>query len=431
MLMATLASALVLAAAPLDDDQLPANTRLNVLHGSGPSNGAGGHIGRTSNGFALGIDSLPNFSSYFYLPGVFTDPYTGDLNVSFNQFTWPYTMIGRAPFGEDSSDHTTKIGAPIIPVAIDLRNFDGSPRFCTTTGGAQVRLFRHATPHVTPVLNSPVFSNARYSSSERPTQFTDAVHRASFFKTADDDWHTILRPAVRQERTLTLIRGTYRFATDPDTCAIRYVLVDYGTFVSKLFPPLSTDTSTLIGAAEHAGDMTTQDLTTFLFPDTYLMFSDGSCCVLGFHSFDVEPGGADNGFRERRYVVDYSSWISPGLFGDAFVDITALSHELAEAFADPFILNVTPWWLAPNGVCQDNLEVGDVIEGLPNATFPMTMNGMTYHPQNEALLQWFAAQTPSRAIHGAYSYPDETVLPTPSVSLAPGCGGMAGPFAGH
>jgi hypothetical protein len=46
--------------------------------------------------------------------------------------------------------------------------------------------------------------------------------------------------------------------------------------------------------------------------------------------------------------------------------------------------NLTPWWLAPNGVCQDDLEVGDVIENLPNETFPMTLGGFTYHPQNVA-----------------------------------------------
>jgi hypothetical protein len=51
-----------------------------------------------------------------------------------------------------------------------------------------------------------------------------------------------------------------------------------------------------------------------------------------------------------------------------------------------------------------------VIEGLPNGVFPITMNGMTYHPQNEALLQWFEFMSPSDAIDGAYSYPDETTL---------------------
>ena len=85
------------------------------------------------------------------------------------------------------------------------------------------------------------------------------------------------------------------------------------------------------------------------------------------------------------------------------MDITALSHEIAETFNDPFVTsdgihNVMPWWLAPNGLCENNLETGDVIEGLANAMFPITMNGLTYHPQNEALRPWFAWEFPSSAL---------------------------------
>jgi hypothetical protein len=63
---------------------------------------------------------------------------------------------------------------------------------------------------------------------------------------------------------------------------------------------------------------------------------------------------------------------TPGLFGDAFTDVTALSHEIAESFNDPFVAsdgvhNVTPWWASDNGQCQNVLEDGDVIEGLPDA----------------------------------------------------------------
>jgi hypothetical protein len=171
-------------------------------------------------------------------------------------------------------------------------------------------------------------------------------------------------------------------------------------------------------AAEHAGDITTKDISTFLFPNAYLYVNGDptQCCILGFHSYDLEPGGTSNGFREGRYVMNYSSWISPGFFGPGFTDITALSHELAETFSDPFVNNATPWWLAPNGNCQNNLETGDVIEGLPNAVFPITLNGFTWSPQNEALLEWFANQTPSSDIHRAYSYPDTSVLPMGHVS---------------
>jgi hypothetical protein len=45
----------------------------------------------------------------------------------------------------------------------------------------------------------------------------------------------------------------------------------------------------------------------------------------------------------------------------------------------------------------------------------IVINGMTYHPQNEALLQWFEGK-PSDALDGAYSYPNESVLMSPMVS---------------
>ena len=90
------------------------------------------------------------------------------------------------------------------------------------------------------------------------------------------------------------------------------------------------------------------------------------------------------------------------------LDVLGLSHEISETYNDPFVAfdgvhNVTPWWLSPNGNCADILEVGDVIEGLPRQAFPMTMpNGFTYHPQNEALLQWFQFQSPSTARHRTF-----------------------------
>jgi hypothetical protein len=401
----------------MESDQLPSSFTLSAKPHTLRSREAGagsGVLGRKSNGSLLGIDSVVNWSSYFYYPGV-------DGN-GFPQFTWDYTMVGQSPLGEGDDNHdggrTTRVGAPIVPVNVDLRNFDGSPRFVNGH-----RLISDATQFVKPVLNSPVFSNTSYDSSEIPTQFTDAVQRAEFLHQASDDWHTILKPRVATTRTMVLIRGTYRFALNPDgTCCV-FILIDEGTFVNALFPPTATDTTTVIGAAENAGDITTNDISTFLFPNAYLFVNGdpNQCCILGFHSYDLEPGGASNGFRERRYVMNYSSWISPNLFGPTFTDITALSHELAETFNDPFTNNPTPWWLAPNGNCQNNLETGDVIEGLPNAVFPITLNGFTWSPQNEALLEWFANQTPSSAIHKAYSYPDISVLTAGATSQNPLC----------
>jgi hypothetical protein len=123
-------------------------------------------------------------------------------------------------------------------------------------------------------------------------------------------------------------------------------------------------------------------------------------------------------------VSQFVSWISPGLFGAGFQDVTALTHELAETFADPFVDNATPNWQFPgqppnSKVCQNNLEEGDPIEVLANATTPLTVKEdnfkFTYHPQNIPLLQWFEMGPTSNAIDGAFSFPDETVLPHSAV----------------
>jgi hypothetical protein len=253
----------------------------------------------------------------------------------------------------------------------------------------------------------------------------------------DDGWHTILRPKLRTARTiqvpfLTASGGNAWFffvngAGQPVLAAL-----DADTFGSLLFPATYPfDSSTPVGAAELAGDITTRDISTFLFNNTVL-FSGGNinnCCIIGFHTYDFEPGIPQNGNLPRLYVLNYSSWLSPGLFLFGFQDMTAWSHEMAETFNDPFINNATPWWLSVDpflgsGNCQNNLEVGDVVEVLdslnPVSTIPG--NGFTYHPQNEALFPWFAFESPSPAHLGAYSFPDETTLMSLSPGpLLPGC----------
>lgn len=218
---------------------------------------------------------------------------------------------------------------------------------------------------------------------------------------------------------MTLPFGKYVAQPNSDGSCCLFVLVDDATFQNLLFPPtFPVDNTTIIGAAELSGDMTTKDLTTFLFPNTYL-YENGDvnqCCVLGFHTFDSEPGIPANGNAPRAYIMDYSSWITPGLFGAGLQDVTALSHEVAETFNDPFVgfdsvHNITPWWLS-GSQCQDLLEVGDVVESLPaNVTIPVkNVLGQTYNLQNVALLQWFEFQQHSDAFQAAYSFPNKDAL---------------------
>ena len=380
-----------------------------------------------------GIDSVPNFSGAYSTPGFLPN---GQPNSN-----WLFNTLGNAP----AAGGTTTLDAPIVPVSLDFRNADGSPRFVRTVNGKAItcgtptepgckRLFFDPAPFIEPVLQSPVFSNSNYTSSPAPTQFADAVARAEY-QGAPDSWHTLLAPSVKTTQTMVINqdptcgigRGkgghcSYLFALKPDGSCCFFVLLDVNTFENELFPPavntFPPPTNTPIGAAEAAGDITTKSVATFFFPPAYLFIPikhARPCCIGGFHSVDLEPGDASNGNLPRLFVVNYSTWDQPIFLDPTVLDVTGLSHEISETYNDPFVAifgpDITPWWLSPNGNCQDNLEVGDVIEGLPHQVFPTTMpNGITYHPQNEALLQWFEFQSPSTAINGAYSYPDITTL---------------------
>ena len=273
MRFSVLTTALILAlpisglAQATPDDQIAAGSLLNANHFTATSKTAnlgGGVLGNHSNGSVLGLDTIPNWSSYFYEPGF--DSF-GNL-----QFTWQYTMVGHSPLqSSDGSDddwngRTTKIGAPLIAVNVDLRNADGSPRFVNG-----MRLFQDATKYVAPVLSSPIFSKTSYSSSDDPTQFADAVSRAEFFHKTSDDWHTVLKPRVGTTRTMVLLRGTYQFALNADGSCCAFILVNENAFVGALFPSTATDTSTVMGAAENSGDIRTRDISTFLFNNVYLL----------------------------------------------------------------------------------------------------------------------------------------------------------------
>lgn len=288
------------------------------------------------------------------------------------------------------------------------------------------------------------FSSSNYTSSSTPTQFADAVQRAEF-QGAQDNWHTLLVPSVKTTRTMVINqdptcgigRGlgghcSYLYALNPNGRCCFFVLLDVNVFVNELFPPtfqFPPPSTTVVGAAEAAGDITTTDVSTFFFPPAYLFIPVNHarpCCIGGFHSFDVEPGDNSNGNLLRAFVLSYSTWDQPIFLDRTVLDVTGLSHEISETYNDPFVAvfgpDITPWWLAPNGNCQDNLEVDDVIEGLPRQVFPIIMpNAFTYHPQNEALLQWFEFQSPSTAINGAYSYPDITTLTALSAVQKAGC----------
>src|SRR5260370_13784971 len=78
---------------------------------------------------------------------------------------------------------------------------------------------------------------------------------------------------------------------------------------------------------------------------------------------------------------------------------------------NPFGVNLVPAWQSPGapGGCQDNLETADPLATLPNAGYPVNIDGFTYHPQSQVLLSWFTRQGQSYSIDGALSSPIKTM----------------------
>jgi hypothetical protein len=358
-----------------------------------------------------GINGVSNFCTTFSEPGY--DAY-GNPNS-----TWTTNILGNPP----QAGGTTRIDAPIVPIKVELLGTNGKPTYISDP-----------RQQVQPTLKSPVFSNTTYDSSPKPTQFADAEQRAQFHNVETADWHTMLAPSLQPMMTLQIPYGDWYVALNADG-SVAYTLVEAFTFVNLMFPATVADQpNTIIGRLELNGTMTTKNITSFLFDNVYFYFqTPDNCCALAFHTPDVEPG--PNGLI-NNYDVIVSSWVTPGIFTQGLADVTLLSHEMSETYNDPFgggyfPYAFVPWWLsAPAGspftVCENIMEVGDVIETYPQSNVvPITMNGMTYHPQIEALLQWFEGQTPSTALNGAYSFPDETFLTSPAISMKPNCTGPA------
>jgi hypothetical protein len=359
-----------------------------------------------------GVDSLTNWSDQFTEPGFdfFGNP----------QSVWPYTMVGTPP----ESGQTTTFRAPIIPVTVDLLGPDGT----VAVFEGHPLTFVPTPAIISAIVKSPVFQPWFYTSGVG--QFNDQQMRSEFFnRLHGNNWHNNLAPVVKTGRTMQIPFGFWFFFTDANNNPIG-AAIDENTFGTLFFPETSpVDNSTPIGAAELAHDITTKDISTFAFNNVFLYEGDiNNCCVLGFHTYDFEPGNGENGIQEHRFVLNFSSWLPPQFFSFGFEDITPLAHEMSETFNDPFVNNATPWYesvdpFLGSGLCQDNLETGDLIEVLTaNPVFAISMNGRTYHPQNVGLFPWFAFQSPSPAHLGAYSFPDETTLTSLSPgNLLPGC----------
>ena len=321
------------------------------------------------------IFSVPHFSGSFAWQG--------------NAF--PYVMVGNKP----QAGGSTEVPTEIIPISMFFEEYaddNGSP---LVLDPAQV---------LPRVQSSPNFRNANYQTGF--TQFADAVQRAQFFSVANQNWHTMLgKPQVLQPVRIDVPRGAAKVFRNRST-GLTYAVVDTSFFISQL--------NTIIQLENLRVDALAIALTSnvLLAPHSEV----ARCCVLGFHtSFDVGE------LAQVKFVQTFiwASWMDPGILGTNLADVTPMSHEISEWMNNPFGGNLVPAWQHLSGSgCQNNLETADPLATLPNAGFPVAIDGFTYHPHNQVLLQWFQRTATSDAVDGAFSFPDPTLVTGPSQACA-------------
>jgi hypothetical protein len=304
---------------------------------------------------------------------------------------YPYIMVGNKP----QSGGTTTVPVQIIPISMFFEEFvdeNGSP------------IVLDPASVMPRVQSSPNFHSAQYATGL--TQFADAVQRAEFHGSATPEWHTLLgNPQTLQPLRIVVPRGVAKVYRNPSTGVV-YAIVDTDFFLSQL--------NTIIQLEHMSLDALAIALTSnvFLAPQSDIK----KCCVLGFHtSFDVGQ------LAQLKFVQTFiwASWVDQGIMGTSLADVTPMSHEISEWMNNPFGSNVVPEWQVPNSnACQNNLETGDPLATMPNAGYPVVIDGFTYHPQSEALMQWFQRGAASDAIEGAFSFPDTTLVTSASQACA-------------
>jgi len=339
------------------------------------------------------IVSLPNFTSSF----------------AFGGQNFPFTMVGQDPAQRKTS---------VIPTQyISLSFF--FDEFIDQNGN---NIVIDTSVINKPLAASPLFNDAQYGTGF--TQYEDSVMRAEFFPLftkdgdadKDDHYHVLLgSPQPLIPVTIEVPFGSSQVFVDNQ--GTFFALIDIDFLRSQLSTLLQTE------------PVDTRSIPMLMTRNAvYGNFFNGipvNCCIGGFHqAFESNQVGNKIFVQTFAFATWLDSDVSDAIFGDPtiFADIFGISHEVGETLNDPFVNNVTPSYQLPGfppGACQNVLEDGDVVEQTPDPSFPVTLDGFTYHPQTLGLLQWFEGIIPSNAINGDYSFPGNnltapfTPCPTP------------------
>ena len=303
------------------------------------------------------------------------------------------TLPGRDP----AQNGTTVI--PTMLVAVRLQ-FESTP-----TTGKPVAL--DASEDVPRVLRSPVFSNAAFG-AESPTQYADAMLRATTGAKAPAGWHTLLgRPEVKP--VTVKIPAGYGYVLSSKRTGTLLGMADIEYVQRAIFQQISHEDGKLVIAV-------TRNTAYYTYGDATV------CCTWGTHGVDAVTGNS--------FVLASFLGATPPLVKES--DVQPLTEQLAEwvndplhdplfhvAFRRPLPVeeNIVPRWEFPalegaerHGCGGDSPATRYTLEDPMNTNErsdlpagPAEMleaGGAKWHVADVALMSWYSGGA------GPYSFPD-------------------------
>ncbi|HZZ40530.1 MAG TPA: glycosyl hydrolase family 18 protein [Acidobacteriaceae bacterium] len=310
--------------------------------------------------------------------------------------TW-VTLPGENPAQAGTQAATLMIPTVLVPVRLvfDAPGTDGKS------------LTLDAATDVPQLLQSPVFAKAPFS-DEAPTQYMDAMLRATFGKSARAGWHTLL--AQPEVRPLTVeIPAGYGYALTSKRTETALGMADIEFVERAIFQSIAHEDGKLVIAV-------TENTAFYTYGDATV------CCTFGTHGVDPATG---NSFVLASYLG-----VAPPLVSEH--DVQPLTEQLAEWVNDPLFdplfhvefrkplppgENLVPPWKWPpeeggepracggespstRYVLQDPLDTNDRSDLPSGPASVVDVGDRAWHVADVALMPWYTGG------EGPYSFPD-------------------------
>jgi hypothetical protein len=306
------------------------------------------------------------------------------FSYNYNGQTISAVIVGPDPATTNS---TTTIGVGIIPLKLVYGASNGNMTFDPNTP------YIGSTTATQMVAGSPMFVSSidwvQGGVDIGKTQYIDAYDRANFWGSiqTNNKYHLVFaKPLIAPSQTINVTSAQGHVIANPWS-GIPTGTFDYFAFDSQLQTIMKKFKQINPGV-----------LPIFLTYNVYLT-EFGQCCIGGYHNANgSQPGGQ---------TYSYATTISQAAVSVFSEDISALSHELGEWQLDPFVDNLAPSLCASRG--NSLMENGDPLENNANfGTYPYTVNGFTFHPQDLVTMPYFGAPT-STSVNGFFTFQGETL----------------------